>query len=176
MHSAGVVRRIDDLGRVSIPKELRQMYQWKHNDEVEFFIDGNSIVLRKVSSKLDRLDTIGPIYADSIWTGMDMPCIICNMERVVACSENTNCRPGELISPFLKKHLMKSAEYSSTLSHKSMPIITNSTNQSAVIVPLTAGGEVIGAAIHPRTDSQITESSLNNFITVIKTLQRQLDA
>lgn len=36
MHSAGVVRRIDDLGRVSIPKELRQMYQWKHNDEVEF--------------------------------------------------------------------------------------------------------------------------------------------
>lgn len=33
MHSAGVVRRIDDLGRVSIPKELRQMYQWKHITE-----------------------------------------------------------------------------------------------------------------------------------------------
>lgn len=45
--ATGIVRRIDDLGRVVIPKELRRMLGIKEGDPLEIFTDGERIVLRK---------------------------------------------------------------------------------------------------------------------------------
>lgn len=47
MKSTGIVRRIDDLGRVVIPKETRKMLDLKEGDPMEFYIDGDKIFLRK---------------------------------------------------------------------------------------------------------------------------------
>ena len=47
MKSTGIVRRIDDLGRIVIPKELRRTFNIADGDPMEIFVDGNRIVLRK---------------------------------------------------------------------------------------------------------------------------------
>ena len=47
MKSTGIVRRIDDLGRVVLPVELRRTLNLEVRDPVEIFIDGDAIVLRK---------------------------------------------------------------------------------------------------------------------------------
>ncbi|RST59682.1 AbrB/MazE/SpoVT family DNA-binding domain-containing protein [Siminovitchia terrae] len=47
MKAIGIVRRIDDLGRVVIPKEIRKTMKWGTGTPVEFFVDGESIVLKK---------------------------------------------------------------------------------------------------------------------------------
>jgi len=47
MKATGIVRRVDDLGRLVIPKELRRAYQIEENDPVEIFTDNDSIILRK---------------------------------------------------------------------------------------------------------------------------------
>lgn len=47
MRATGIVRRIDDLGRVVIPKEIRRMLRIKEGDPLELFTDGNSLVLQK---------------------------------------------------------------------------------------------------------------------------------
>ncbi len=47
MKATGVVRRIDDLGRVVIPIELRRTMGWEEKDTVAIFVDGESVVLRK---------------------------------------------------------------------------------------------------------------------------------
>ncbi len=44
---SGIVRKIDDLGRIVIPKELRKKLGLEQKDSLEIFIDGNSIMLRK---------------------------------------------------------------------------------------------------------------------------------
>ena len=45
--STGIVRRIDELGRVVIPMELRNQFKIVEKDPIEIFVDGSSIILRK---------------------------------------------------------------------------------------------------------------------------------
>lgn len=50
MRTTGIIRRIDDLGRLVIPKEIRKLHHLKEGDSVEFYIEEDSIVLRKFES------------------------------------------------------------------------------------------------------------------------------
>jgi transcriptional pleiotropic regulator of transition state genes len=47
MKATGIVRRIDDLGRVVIPKELRRTFDIAEGDPLEIFVDGETIILKK---------------------------------------------------------------------------------------------------------------------------------
>ncbi|MCI7302194.1 MAG: AbrB/MazE/SpoVT family DNA-binding domain-containing protein, partial [Clostridia bacterium] len=47
MKNTGIVRRIDDLGRVVVPRELRRSLQIENGDEVETFMEGDRIILKK---------------------------------------------------------------------------------------------------------------------------------
>ena len=47
MKSTGIIRRVDDLGRVVIPKEIRRTMRIKENDPLELFVNDNSLVLKK---------------------------------------------------------------------------------------------------------------------------------
>ena len=47
MKSTGIVRRVDELGRVVIPKELRSTFDISEKDALEIFVDGDSIILKK---------------------------------------------------------------------------------------------------------------------------------
>lgn len=47
MKSTGIVRRVDDLGRIVLPRELRKVLEINERDELEIFMEGNSIVLQK---------------------------------------------------------------------------------------------------------------------------------
>lgn len=47
MKATGIVRRIDDLGRIVIPKEIRRTMRIREGDPLELFLDGNNIVFSK---------------------------------------------------------------------------------------------------------------------------------
>ncbi len=47
LKSTGIVRRVDDLGRIVIPMEIRKIFNINQRDSLEIFTDGNNIVLRK---------------------------------------------------------------------------------------------------------------------------------
>ena len=47
MKSTGIVRKIDDLGRIVLPRELRKVLEINERDSIEIFVDGNFIVLQK---------------------------------------------------------------------------------------------------------------------------------
>ena len=49
MKSTGVIRRIDDLGRIVIPKEIRKNLKIREGDTLEFYISGSEIILKKFS-------------------------------------------------------------------------------------------------------------------------------
>ncbi len=50
MKSTGIVRKLDELGRVVIPKEIRNKLEIEQKDPIEIFIDGNAIILKKFES------------------------------------------------------------------------------------------------------------------------------
>lgn len=47
MKSTGIVRKLDDLGRIVIPMELRRIFGLSPNDEIEIFVEDDKIVLQK---------------------------------------------------------------------------------------------------------------------------------
>jgi AbrB family looped-hinge helix DNA binding protein len=47
LKSTGMVRRLDALGRIVIPKEIRRMKRIKAGDPIEMFLDGDNIILRR---------------------------------------------------------------------------------------------------------------------------------
>ena len=47
MKSIGIVRRLDELGRIVLPKELRRNMNINTSDGLEIFVDGNTVVLKK---------------------------------------------------------------------------------------------------------------------------------
>lgn len=47
MKSTGIVRRIDDLGRIVIPKEIRHTFDISEGDALEIYVDGDRIILKK---------------------------------------------------------------------------------------------------------------------------------
>ena len=47
MKATGIVRKLDQLGRIVIPKELRTTFDLKENDPIEIFVEGSDIILRK---------------------------------------------------------------------------------------------------------------------------------
>lgn len=72
MRATGIVRRIDDLGRVVIPKEIRRNLRIKEGDPLELFVDNNSLILQKyVVSYSEELTAIADNFKNYI--GNDFP-------------------------------------------------------------------------------------------------------
>lgn len=47
MRSTGIIRKVDELGRVVLPVEIRRMLEISERDEVEIFLEGDQILIRK---------------------------------------------------------------------------------------------------------------------------------
>ena len=65
MKTTGVVRRIDDLGRIVIPKEIRRTLRIRDGESLEIFVDREMIALKKYSS-MDDMTEIAKTLADTI--------------------------------------------------------------------------------------------------------------
>ena len=57
MKATGIVRRVDDLGRIVIPKEIRRNFGINESDPMEYFIDGESIVIKKYNGESEKSET-----------------------------------------------------------------------------------------------------------------------
>ncbi len=82
MKSTGIVRRIDDLGRIVIPKEIRRNLHIKENEEVEIFIDNEYILLRKFS-RLLCLEDVSKKIIDIVCGLINKTVIISDKEKYI---------------------------------------------------------------------------------------------
>lgn len=58
MNPTGIVRRVDDLGRIVIPKEIRRKFGIEESTPMEYFIDGESIVIRKYDGENEKPEMV----------------------------------------------------------------------------------------------------------------------
>ena len=84
MKATGIVRRIDDLGRVVIPKEIRRTLRIREGDPLEIFTDrGGEVILKKYSPMVD-LSYFAQEYADSLAETTGHIAIIADQDEIVA--------------------------------------------------------------------------------------------
>lgn len=87
MTTTGIIRRIDELGRIVIPKEIRKNLRIKNGDNLEILVDGESIVLKKYS-QIENLENIVNMYADSFYQVLKYNIIVTDTDKVVAVGGN----------------------------------------------------------------------------------------
>ena len=81
MKATGIVRRIDDLGRVVIPKEIRRTLRIREGDPLEIFTDREGEVILKKYSPIGELANFARQYAESISQAIGCLVCICDIDR-----------------------------------------------------------------------------------------------
>lgn len=86
MKATGIVRRIDDLGRVVIPKEIRRTMRIREGDPLEIYTDREGEVIFKKYSPIGELAGFAAQYAETLHKTCSMAVIICDRDAVIACA------------------------------------------------------------------------------------------
>ena len=103
MKATGVVRRIDDLGRVVIPKEIRKVHRIKEGDPLEIFTDKEGEIILKKYSPIGELTEFAGSYAETISKTTGHITCITDKDTVIAVS-------GGSKKDFLEKYHIKQFE------------------------------------------------------------------
>ena len=146
MKATGVVRRIDDLGRIVIPKEIRRNLRIRDGESLEIFVDGNSIVLKKFSI-MRNVDEYASNLVDSLYSLIKKSVVITDGDSVIACSNNIkellNKPISDRMSSCIKRRESIIEKYNKDL------VITDdySVDSKYVINSIIANGDVVGLVI-----------------------------
>lgn len=148
MKTTGIVRRIDELGRVVIPKELRRTMHLKEGEEMEVFVaPDNSLVLKKYSP-IKELADFGQEYADIVYSITNTNCLICDLDTFVASSIDKSIYLEKRISKVLESFLI--GRKSSYLKGENVLALTGDDTKvykDMAISPIIVGGDVLGGII-----------------------------
>jgi len=86
MKATGIVRRIDDLGRVVIPKEIRRTLRIREGDPLEIFVAREGEVILKKYSPISELGHFAVEYGEALYDSIHFPVLICDRDEVIAVS------------------------------------------------------------------------------------------
>ncbi len=86
MKATGIVRRIDELGRVVIPKEIRRTQRIRQGDALEIFTAADGQVVFKKYSPLVELGELAGVYAEVLAKNLGRPVLMCDRESIVAAT------------------------------------------------------------------------------------------
>ena len=86
MKATGIVRRIDDLGRVVIPKELRRTLRIRDGDPLEIYTEKDGEVIFKKYSPVGEISEFAATICEALWKAGECSCAVCDRDAVLACA------------------------------------------------------------------------------------------
>lgn len=147
MKATGIVRRIDDLGRVVIPKEIRRTMRIREGDPLEIFTDTDGEVVFKKYSPVGEMSPFAIQYADVMSRACSLPVLICDRDHVVAAAgvskkEFTERRISAQLEEAMEQrqtHVAKAGD------QKRLQPVESIDRYAGVMCPIVAAGDVTGA-------------------------------
>ena len=144
MKATGIVRRIDDLGRVVIPKEIRRTMRIREGDALEIFTGPNEEVVFKKYSPVGEMSEFATQYADVMSRASGLPVLICDRDHIIAVA-------GESKKEYMERRL--SPQLEQALEERQVVVASGSTRLYAaegkerpigVMAPILAAGDIAG--------------------------------
>jgi AbrB family transcriptional regulator (stage V sporulation protein T) len=162
LKATGIVRRIDDLGRVVIPKEIRRTLRIREGDPLEIFTDREGEIILKKYSPIGELGTFAKEYAESLAQSAGHITCIVDKDQIIAVSGGAK---KELLEKHISSALEKAINQRNTLSSSRneanfVPILEEddpSIYNNELITPIIAEGDVLGAIVFLSTDKKMGE-------------------
>lgn len=147
MKATGIVRRIDDLGRVVIPKEIRRTMRIREGDPLEIYTGSEGEVIFKKYSPMGEMSAFSSDYATALADTSSLAVIICDRDRCIAAG---GAPKRSLLEKALTPELEKICEERKTfIKNDSQTIYAVDGCQRAVCVavPIISAGDITGAVV-----------------------------
>lgn len=166
MKATGVVRRIDDLGRVVIPKEIRKTLRIKEGDPLEIFTDKEGEIILKKYSPIGELTEFATGYAETLAKTTGHIACITDKDTVIAVSGGSKKEFLEQdLSEELERIMEDKEKYTSKENNDlAVPITKNDNKErryhSQIVYPIISDGDVIGSVILLSKDSTTKMSEI----------------
>jgi AbrB family transcriptional regulator (stage V sporulation protein T) len=148
MKATGVVRRIDDLGRIVIPKEIRRNLRIREGDSLEIYTDGTDSIILKKYSHIENINNFIAQYVEAVYASSKKEIIITDTERIIAAAGNFRKDiVGKKIDLRLDDRIQKRTTQIIE-KNEGLEVSENLTLTSAVVLkPISVYGDLIGAVI-----------------------------
>ena len=145
MKATGIVRRIDDLGRVVIPKEIRRTMRIREGDPLEIYTDSDGLVIFRKYSPLGELSSFASQYAQALSAGTDLGIAITDCDHFIAAG-------GVSKKDIIGKSMPEEIEQ--IISSRQVKVFKDgaagvSINDKAAlaVAPIIAAGDIAGSVI-----------------------------
>ena len=150
MKATGIVRRIDDLGRVVIPKEIRRTMRIREGDPLEIYTDNDGGVIFRKYSPIGELGAFASQYADVLYKVGGSPVVICDRDHVIAVSGISKKELLERrVSPALEEQ-MENRRSSAWAPGDGQPLqpVEGVDHYALAQSPIIASGDVCGSVMY----------------------------
>ncbi|WP_302626680.1 stage V sporulation protein T [uncultured Eubacterium sp.] len=182
MKATGIVRRIDDLGRVVVPKEIRRTLRIREGDPMEIFTNRDGEIILKKYSPIGEIDNFAKQYAESLAQVSGYKVIISDRDQIIAVAGGAK---KDLIGRSISSQLESLINERDNLTTengvaKSIPVVEGEDAPDAgqVIYPIICEGDIIGSVVilskDEKQDVSITEQKLAGVAAAF--LGRQMEA
>ena len=146
MRATGIVRRVDELGRLVIPKEIRRTLRIREADPLEIFTDRNGEIILKKYSPIRELSSSAQELPEAMAQVANQLICVCDQDQVVASSGSEARKyQGKAITLELEVLIKKRQIKCGNSSY--CKITEDDKSVTQVIVPIICAGDVIGAVI-----------------------------
>lgn len=175
MKATGIVRRIDDLGRVVIPKEIRRVMRIREGDPLEIFTEKNGEVIFKKYSSVGELTESAGIFADTLCRVLGNTVAVTDKDSVITVS---GPRRRELeehhLSQEAEEQMQQRRPYVYRVGGGRLRAVNGAeTCFAGILVPLICSGDLIGSflvllpesgAVPSEADVKVVSSSAQLFV------------
>lgn len=147
MKATGIVRRIDDLGRVVIPKEIRRTLRIREGDPLEIYTDREGEVILKKYSPINDLGEFAQQYVESLFETLGTPAFISDRDEMIAVAGAAKKDYLARRLTIFSEDIIKNRIAATEKLEMSLELVTGQFEQvkSYCIVPIIAHGDPIGA-------------------------------
>ena len=174
MKATGIVRRIDDLGRVVIPKEIRRTMKIREGTPLEIYTGVGGEVIFKKYSPVGELSSFAEDYAEALSKGTEHTAVICDEDTVIAAAgphkkELLNKEISEALQSLIKER----AKYT---GGDGIVAVDGSGLAVAAAYPIIAHGDVGGAVLFVNdTGEKASDSDIKLVLSAAEFLGRQME-
>ncbi len=180
MKATGIVRRIDDLGRVVIPKEIRRTMRIREGDPLEIYTDREGEVIFKKYSPIGELASFATQYAETLYKTCGLSVVICDRDAVIACA---GVPRKDYSDKTLSEELEKVIEGRNFYVHRDgdepMPVLSDgSAHYVNCAMPIISEGDIAGcvASVSDDPSLPIGEVESKLILTAAGFLGKQLES
>ncbi len=171
MKDTGIVRRIDELGRIVIPKEIRRGMRLKEGTPVQIYINKNGELTLTKYSPVVNIAEFAQSFCDVVNEILEFNLVVFDKDEVIACTPKAKINLKKQISVNLEELLEERKSFLFNVADGSKMIELFNQDDcnyySQIIVPILANSDIVGAIVA----YDCTNEGFKLQLTDVKTLQ-----